>query len=118
MEKDKRLGEIMKENGPLRAPDGFTEKVLNKIDSIPVRSGYKPILNQRVGITIAAVFIILLIIIGLGIDDSAREPLFRLPEFNIKLPEIAPVLTTGFIAGVIATFLLLLSDFGLRSRKG
>jgi hypothetical protein len=116
MERDKKLAELVREHGVIHAPDRFTADVLEKIEESTIKTKYKPIINRFAIYGIAVVFILMLVVISQH-DESTREPLFSIPEWDISFPEISPLFSTGLAAGIVGIFFLLLSEFGLR-RKG
>lgn len=124
MERDKKLEKIVRENSLMAPSDNFTESVLNKIRVMPIESSFKPLIGKRAGfIAITLVATILLVGIFSSLNGGS-EPLFNIPEWsiawpewNITLPEFSWKLPAGLLAGVVAVFILVLTDAGLSRNR-
>ena len=125
MERDKKIEKLIRENSLLAPSDNFTASVLDKLRVTPIKSGYKPLIGRRVGyIAISLIATILLVAIFSSIN-GVSEPLINLPDWSIALPEwditlpdFSWKIPTGLLAGVVAVFILVLTDAGYsRSRS-
>jgi len=125
MERDKKLEKIVRENSLLAPSDNFTESVLNKIRVTSMEISYKPIIGRKAGyIAISLVATILLVAIFSTINGGSESLVnlpdwnIALPEWNINLPKFSWKIPTGLLAGVVAVFILVLTDAGYsRSRS-
>jgi hypothetical protein len=127
MKRDPHISKLIRESGLEQAPDSFTEEVMNKIESIPVRKPYKPLIGRG-----GRIFIILFLAAVVSLSVIYTEPngeLFgsaiRLPSVNWQLPQLnfnleflkQVKLSNGVISALLALFILVLSDAGLSRRR-
>jgi hypothetical protein len=120
MERDKNISRLIRESGLIRAPENFSTQVLEQIDTEPVKVSYKPLIGRGGRILIfagvAAIIILSVMYGGEGskfIDLSSRLSQFswQLPEWNLNLEFLAGVnLSTGFVPGLVALFILVITD--------
>jgi len=111
----------------MQAPDSFTEEVMNKIESIPVRKPYKPLIGRggRIFIILFLAAVVLLSIIytdpnGELFGSAIRLPAvdWQLPQFKLNLEFLKQVnISTGVVSALLALFILVLSDAGLNRRR-
>jgi len=127
MEKDDKILKLFRESGIVHAPEGFTRSVMEKIGTEPVRNTYKPIIGRT-----GRIFLILFIagIVGFSLyyslsGESTLDPAggilnldWQWPSFNLNLDFLENLLVQPWILStIVALFLLVLSDAGLRRRK-
>ena len=124
MERDKRIEKIVRENSLLSPSVNFTESVLNTIRVSPVISKYKPLIGRKTGYVIILLVVSILLISIFSSQSELAEPLVNLPkwdinfpEWNLSLPKISWKIPTGMLAGVVAVFILVLSDAGFSRSK-
>ncbi len=125
MERDKKIEKIVRENSLLSPSANFTEAVLNRIRVSPVTSTYKPLIGRKAGYIAIFLVVSFLLIAIFSSQSELAEPLVNLPkwdinfpEWNISLPKISWEIPSGILAGVVALFILILSDAGYsRSRS-
>ncbi|MFC2129340.1 hypothetical protein ACFLQX_01025 [Bacteroidota bacterium] len=116
MERDKKLEQIVKEHGLISAPDNFSDVVLDKIRE-PLPFTYKPLIGKGGKIFIIIFIVSILAITIYSATLESAEPVLIIPEWDFKIPEIGWKLPSGLLAGLIALFVLALTDAGLnRSR--
>lgn len=120
MEKDKRIEQLMKGAGLVRAPENFTGSVMKKVAAEPDRKAYRPIIGRGGRLMILLCITALVVISVLYSEPGARflENGFNLPEFNIDLGFLADIpLSTGILSALVALFILVLSDAGISRRR-
>jgi hypothetical protein len=127
MKRDPHISKLIRESGKVEAPDSFTEAVMDKIEAIPVKKPYKPLIG-RGGRILIILFIIALVVISIVYTDPGGE-LFgatirmptidrELPQLNINLEFLKQVnISTGVVSALVAMFVLVLSDAGLNRRR-
>jgi hypothetical protein len=127
MEKDKHISKLFRESGVVHAPEGFTKSVMDRIEAEPVRKAYKPLIGKS-GRILVVLFIVAIVVVSLLYSTpagSAGGPVERffsqewqLPSLNLKLDFFENLqLQPWLIATIVALFLLVLSDAGLRRRN-
>lgn len=127
MEKDKYISKLFKESGVVHAPEGFTKSVMDRIEAEPVRKTYKPLIG-RVGRILVVLFIVAVVVISLLYSTSAESTggpadrflsqEWQLPSLNLKLDFFEDFqLKPWILSTIVALFLLILSDAGLRRRR-
>jgi len=127
MKRDPHISRLIRESGLEQAPDSFTEEVMDKIESIPVRKPYKPLIGRggRIFIVLFLVAVVLLSVLYTDpngeLFGSAIKLLtvdWQLPQLNFNLEFIKQVnLSTGVVSALLALFILVLSDAGLSRRR-
>jgi hypothetical protein len=100
---------------------------MDKIESIPVRKSYKPLIG-RGGRILIVLFIIAVVVLSIVYTDPGGElfgssiklptPEWQLPQWNINLEFLKQAnISTGLVAALVAIFILVLSDAGLNRRR-
>jgi hypothetical protein len=127
MEKDTYILKLFRESGIVHAPDGFTRSVLERIEAEPVRKTYKPIIGKT-GRILLILFIAGVVAFSLIYSfpgeaklDPAGEILnlgWQWPSVNFSLDFLKDLPPQPWILStIVALFLLVVSDAGLRRRK-
>ncbi len=127
MKRDPHISKLIRESGLMQAPDSFTEEVMNKIESIPVRKPYKPLIGRggRIFIILFLAAVVVLSVIytdpnGELFGSAIRLPAvdWQLPQFNFNLEFLKQVnISTGVVSALLALLILVLSDAGLNRRR-
>lgn len=127
MERDPKISKLFREGGVVLAPEDFTSRVMGLIGEKQEKRAYKPLIG--IG---GRIFILLLIITIVLISIIYAEPGSRfIPArgansmLNWKLPGFHPDLqffseinfSSVFAAALVAVFILVLLDAGIRKRK-
>lgn len=111
----------------MQAPGSFTAAVMDKIEAIPVKKPYKPLIG-RGGRILIILFIAAVVVLSLIYTDPGGE-LFgstirlptvdrQLPQLNIDLEFLKGInISTGLVSALVAMFILVLSDAGLNRRR-
>jgi len=127
MERDPHISKLIKEAGVLSAPESFTASVMDKIEAVPVKKSYKPLIG-RGGRIIFILLLIAVIVLAVLYTDPTGE-LFgsrvtlpsverQIPQFNFNLEFLQQInISTGIVASLVALFVLVLSDAGLNRRR-
>ena len=127
MKRDPHISKLIRESGLVQAPGSLTAAVMDKIESIPVRKSYKPLIG-RGGRIMIILFLIALVVLSIIYSDPGGE-LFgstiqlptvdrQLPQLNLNLDFMKQVnISTGIVAALVAMFILVLSDAGLNRRR-
>ena len=111
----------------ISAPENFTAAVMDKIEAVPARNAYKPLIGRGGRIAIV-LFIIAIVVISVFYTDSGSTLLgaanslprveWQLPQFHLKLDFLKQInISTGVVSGLVAMFVLVLSDAGLSRRR-
>jgi hypothetical protein len=111
----------------VQAPGNFTAAVMDKIESLPVKSSYKPLIG-RGGRIMIILFIIAVVVISLLYTDPGGELFgsasrlsrveWQWPQINFNLEFLKQInISTGVVAALVAMFILVLSDAGLNRRR-
>lgn len=127
MKRDPHISKLIKESGVQAAPENFTASVMDMIEAIPAKKAYKPLIG-RGGRIIIILFIIAVVVVAVMYTDPSGElfgttiKLPRVerpaPQFNINLDFLQGInYSTGIVAGLVALFVLVLSDAGLNRRR-
>jgi len=129
MEKDKHISKLFKESGVAHAPEGFTKSVMDRIEAEPVRKAYKPLIG-RAGRILLVIFFAATVALSVFYStqgDPAPDATggflnseWQLPsmDFSLKLDFLTDLhLQPWIISTLVAFFLLVLSDAGLRRRR-
>ena len=127
MKRDPHISKLIRESGLVQAPDNFTDEVMSKIESIPVRKPYKPLIGRwgRIFIILFLVAVVMLSVIytdpnGELFGSAIRVPTvdWQLPQFNFNLEFLKQInISTGVVSALLALFILVLSDAGLNRRR-
>ena len=127
MERDPNISKLVRESGIARAPENLTSRVMDLIREEPEKQVYKPIIGKG-GKWMIVLFIITIVVVSLlsaepgqqifsseGVLSGIEWEIPRL-TFNLDfLSKISP--STGLVAGLVALFILVLSDAGIRWRR-
>ena len=127
MERDPNISKLVRESGILKAPENLTRRVMDLIGEEPEKQAYKPIIGNT------GRWIILLFVVGVVVASLlAAEPgqrifssegvfsglEFQMPQLTFNLDFISQISpSTGLVAGLVALFILVLSDAGIRRRR-
>jgi hypothetical protein len=144
MERDPHIAKLVKEGGILPAPEGLEDRIMDLVNAEPLKQAYKPLIGRkgRIGIILFMLGIILLSILladtgnGQGtisaffqeqgwefpqlnlLLEQLKEMGWQLPEVKINLDFFSRLIpSSGIAAGIIALFILVLSDAGLQRRR-
>jgi len=127
MKSDPHISKLIRETGLVQAPDNFTEAVMDKIESIPVRKPYKPLIG-RGGRILIILFLVAVVLLSFFYPDQGGEffgSVLDLPAVGWQWPQIHFNLdfleqiniSTGVVSALVALFILVLSDAGLNRRR-
>ncbi len=127
MERDPNISKLVRESGISKAPENLTRRVMDLISEESEKQAYKPIIGK------AGRWIILLFVVGVVVASLlAAEPgqrifssegvfsglEFQMPQLTFNLDFISQISpSTGLVAGLVALFILVLSDAGIRRRR-
>ena len=127
MERDPNISKLVRESGISKAPENLTSRVMDLISGETEKLAYKPIIGKR-GIWVIVLFVIGIVVISIVSAEPGQQIFssegvlsgieWELPNltFNLDfLSQINP--STGLVAGLVALFILVLSDAGIRWRK-
>jgi hypothetical protein len=126
MERDPQLTKLIRDGGVVPAPEGFSNAVMEMIVAEPVKKAYKPLIGRggRIIIILIMIAVVVLSVIftepgGRVIESVGISNLdWQMPEFNLNWRFISDLkISTGLVAGIVAIFILVLSDAGLSRRK-
>jgi len=127
MKRDPHISKLIRESGLAKAPDSFTAAVMDKIEAIPLKEAYKPLIG-RGGRIIIVIFIVAVTVLSIIYNDPGGElfgsairlprPEWQLPQINFNLEFLKQVkVSTGVVSALLAMFILVLSDAGLNRRR-
>ena len=127
MERDFRLARLIRESGVIPVPDGFTDKVMDLVTAEPGKQAYKPLIGKggRIIIILFMIAIVAISIIYAEPGERILKPVsgilntgWQLPKISLDLGFLKEMnISTGIVAGLVALFILVLSDAGLSKRK-
>ncbi|MEN8201198.1 MAG: hypothetical protein ABFS28_01295 [Bacteroidota bacterium] len=127
MERDPNISKLVRESGISRAPENLTGRVMDLISEEAEKKTYKPLIGKwgRMGIILFIVGIVAASFVwtepGQGLFKlSGRLSGFemQLPQIQINLEFLSQInLSTGVVSALVALFILVLSDAGLRRKK-
>ena len=127
MKRDPHISKLIRESGVISAPGNFTASVMDKIEAVPTKKSYKPLIG-RGGRIVIILFIVAVIVLAVAYTDPGGE----LFGTSIKLPELEPNwpqvqfnldflkqvnISTGIVSALVAMFVLVLSDAGFNRRR-
>ena len=127
MKRDPHISKLIRESGKISAPEDFTASVMDKIEAVPLKKSYKPLIG-RGGRIMIILFILAVIVVAVLYTDPAGE-LFgtsiKLPQVERQWPQINFNLdflqqvnfSTGVVSALVAMFVLILSDAGFKRRR-
>jgi hypothetical protein len=128
MKRDSHISKLIRESGVISAPENFTASVMDKIEAIPAKKSYEPLIG-RGGRIIIVLFVIAIVVVALLYSNPTGElfgSIIQLPQVEPKWPQLHFNLdflkqinvSTGVVSALVALFVLILSDAGLnRWRK-
>lgn len=127
MERDPNISKLVRESGISRAPEHLTSRVMDLIRQEAETKTYKPLIGKwgRIGImlfmagVVAASFLWMEPGQGLFQSTGRLSGLeFQLPQIQLNLDFLSQInLSTGLVSGLVALFILVLSDAGLRRKR-
>ena len=127
MERDPQISKLIREGGVVPAPEGLTGHVMDLIAQEPEKKAYKPLIGRggRIMIILLVAAIVVISVIysepgGRLIESTGWFSNLegRLPQLNLNLGFLSEIkLSSGLAAGLVAIFVLVLSDAGLNRRK-
>ena len=117
----------MRESGLESAPDDFTSRVMDKLQAVPSKKPYKPLIGRGgrilIILTIAALVVVAMLftdpagkLFGNSISIPQMESRWTQLHFNLDFLKQIHI-STGLAAALVAMFLLVLSDVGLNRRR-
>ena len=127
MKRDPHISKLIRESGVISAPVNFTTSVMDKIEAVPAKKSYKPLIG-RGGRILVILFLVTVIVLAVFYTDPGGE-LFgnsiKIPRLEPNLPQVQFNLdflkkiniSTGIVAALVAMFVLVLSDAGLNRRR-
>ena len=127
MKRDPHISKLIRESGLKAAPENFTASVLDKIEAVPLKLSYKPLIG-RGGRIIIILLVIAVIVMAVLYTDPSGE-LFgsritlpqverQMPKVNFNLGFLQQInISTGIVSALVAMFVLVLSDAGLNRRR-
>ena len=127
MKRDPQISKLMRESGLESAPDDFTSRVMDKLQAVPSKKPYKPLIGRGgrilIILTIAALVVVAMLftdpagkLFGNSISIPRMES--RWPQLHFNLDFLKQIhISTGLAAALVAMFLLVLSDVGLNRRR-
>ncbi len=127
MKRDPHISKLIRESGLKAAPGNFTASVMDKIEAVPAKSSYKPLIG-RGGRIVFILLVIAVIVLAVLYTDPSGE-LFgsritlpqverQLPPLNFNLGFLHQInISTGIVSALVAMFVLVLSDAGLNRRR-
>jgi hypothetical protein len=126
MERDPQLTKLIRDGGVVPAPEGFSNAVMEMIAAEPEKKAYKPLIG-RGGRIIIILFMIAVVVISVIYTEPGGRVIesvgisnldWQMPQFNLNLRFLSDFkISTGLVAGIVAIFILVLSDAGLSRRK-
>ena len=127
MKRDPQISKLMRESGLESAPDDFTSRVMDKLQAVPSKKPYKPLIGRGgrilIILTIAALVVVAMLftdpagkLFGNSISIPRMESRWTQLHFNLDFLKQIHI-STGLAAALVAMFLLVLSDVGLNRRK-
>ena len=127
MKRDPQISKLMRESGLESAPDDFTSRVMDKLQAVPSRKLYKPLIGRGgrilIILTISALVVVAMLftdpagkLFGNSISIPRMESRWTQLHFNLDFLKQIHI-STGLAAALVAMFLLVLSDVGLNRRR-
>jgi hypothetical protein len=127
MKRDPQISKLMRESGLESAPDDFTSRVMDKLQAVPSKKLYKPLIGRGgrilIILTIAALVVVAMLftdpagkLFGNSISIPRMESRWTQLHFNLDFLKQIHI-STGLAAALVAMFLLVLSDVGLNRRR-
>jgi hypothetical protein len=127
MKRDPQISKLMRESGLESAPDDFTSHVMDKLQAVPSKKPFKPLIGRGgrivIILTIAALVVVAMLftdpagkLFGNSISIPRMESRWSQLHFNLDFLKQIHI-STGLAAALVAMFLLVLSDVGLNRRR-
>lgn len=127
MERDPNISKLVRESGILKAPENLTSRVMNLISEKPEKQAYKPIIGKT-GSWIILLFVVGVVVASLLSAEPGQRIFnsegvlsgleWQLPQITFNMDFLSQInLSTGLVAGLVALFILVLSDAGIRRRR-
>jgi len=127
MKRDPHISKLVRESAVKAAPENFTASVMDKIEAFPVKKSYKPLIG-RAGRIIIILVIVSIVVLAVLFTDSTGDLIGstlrdirlerKMPQFSFKLDFLNNInFSAGVTAGLLALFILILSDAGLSRRR-
>lgn len=127
MERDPKILKLIREDGIVPAPDGFTQRVMDIIQAVPEKRAYKPLIGMG-GRIMIIFFVIATVVISLifaepvnqtrNVSELLPNPNWQLPKLNINLDFISEMNFSTWIISVLAAVLILVfTDARIRRRN-
>ncbi|MCK4880342.1 MAG: hypothetical protein KAS82_06775 [Bacteroidales bacterium] len=127
MERDSHISKLIRESGVISAPGSFTTEVMDKIEAVPVRKPYKPLIG-RGGRILFILFVVGVVVVsifyaeptGSLFDSSGKIAVmdWQWPRLSFHLDFLSRInLSNALVSAVVAIFILVLSDAGLNRRR-
>lgn len=127
MERDPNISKLMRESGISRAPENLTRRVMDLISEEAEKQSYKPIIGKwgRLSIILFVIGIVVASLLlaepGQGLFESSGRFStleWQVPQISFNLDFFSQIeLSTGLVSALVALFILVLSDAGLRRRR-
>jgi uncharacterized membrane protein len=127
MERDPKIAKLVRESGIARAPENLTSRVMDLIGEETDKKTYKPLIGKwgRIGIILFIAGIVAASFVWTEPGQGLFEQTGRLSSLEFQLPQIQLQLdflsqinpSTGLVSALVALFILVLSDAGIRRRK-
>jgi hypothetical protein len=127
MKRDPNISKLIRESGVVPAPGNFTARVMEKIEAVPVKKIYKPLIG-RGGLIVFILFVAGVVVLSIVFTDPGKPLLdfsvkvtelnWQLPRLNLHLEFLNRMnLSSVLVSGVVAIFILVLSDALLTRRR-
>ena len=127
MERDPHIWKLVRESGLRSAPENFTASVMDKIQEVPVKKAYKPLIG-RGGRILIILLIATVVVLAIFFTDpgegwfgsTVKMPRVDRPEplFHINMDFLKQInISTGVVSALVAMFILILSDTGMKWRR-
>ncbi len=127
MKRDPHISKLIRESGLNAAPENFTASVMDKIEAVPAKSSYKPLIGRGGRIVFILLVIAVIVLAVLYTDPSGElfgskialpQAELQIPQLNFKFDFLQQInISTGIVAALVAMFILVLSDAGLNRRR-
>lgn len=126
MERDPKIAGLIREGGIKNAPSDFTQRVMDQIASAPVKKTYKPLIGKGGQIFIILAVLALIVITAIYAEPGGKllQPgafsnlELKIPEYHLNFQFLEKLnFSGGIAAALVALFILVLTDAGLRKRN-
>jgi hypothetical protein len=127
MERDPNISKLVRESGISRAPEHLTSRVMDLIREEAEKKTYKPLIGKwgRIGIMLFIVGIVAASFLWMEPGQALFQSTgrlsgleFQLPQIQLNLDFLSQInLSTGLVSVLVALFILVLSDAGLRRKR-